>query len=156
MKSIPEGQLIRVQPSSLYIDEFYSSTIPTMDEITRLATPKPRNDYTLYHGSPITYPKTKLYQPLLLASNAPEIPTESDEDDEQSKTIGDCVWDCFLKQLGLNVTMGVAGSAGAIGSMIPKSLVRDTAKSAKAGKFVPIAKDALGFYSRITSIPSTI
>ncbi|CAI3953479.1 unnamed protein product [Commensalibacter communis] len=52
--------------------------------------------------------------------------------------------------------MGVAGGAGAVDSMIPKSLVRDTAKSAKAGKFVPIAKGALGSYSRITSIPSII
>lgn len=143
MKNIPDGQLIRVQPSPLYIGEIYSSSMPTMDEITRLAMPKPRNDYTLYHGSPSTYPKTKIYKPLLLASNAPDIPTESDDDIEQTKSLGDCVWNCILKQYGFDgLAAGIAGGTILGSTTIPKSWVKMPSGSLGSG--------------RITSIPSII
>jgi len=128
MNAIPDGQLIRLKPSPIYIGEIYSKKPPTMDDITKLAMPKPRNDYTLCHKSPITFPKTKIFDPFVLATAIPV------------KTVGDCFWDCILKQYGFNEITGTAIASGAAfgSSSIRKSWVNLPPESLGAGKWTSI------------------
>lgn len=118
MNAIPDDQLIKSRPSPIYIGEIYSKTPPTMDDITKLAMPKPRNDYILCHKRPITFPKTKIYDPFVLETVIFK--------EKQPETIEDCLWDCILKHYGFNEVTGTAAASGAafLSSSIPKSFVK--------------------------------
>jgi len=112
MNAIPKDKLIILKPSPLYYGEINSSHPLTMDEITQLATPKPKNDYTFYNGDLKPFPRPTLYQPLFLPV------------DDSTESIGESISQCIKMLYGIDPALIGSGS-------IPKKAINYLPETSK-------------------------